>query len=100
MKILLINDLLVINPDLHAQENAHVSNPESLRSALKDTVRALCAARLKTTDWYGSRFLDSGIEIPEDIKSERHALRDWCNAKETELDTMSLSELKAYDATA
>lgn len=100
MKILKIDGLLVTNPDFNDESTRHLRNEESLREALKNTVRALCGSRLKDTDWYSSRFIETGVEIPAEIKAARLAIRDWCNAKEVELDTLTYAELKAYDATA
>ncbi len=101
MKIILLDGQYHTAPVNDPETGIVLPNTKSeLSTALKDTVRALCADRLKKTDWYLTRFVGTGKEIPADVKKEREAIYAWCDAKEAEINSLEYGELLKYDVTA
>ena len=50
--------------------------------------------KLKETDWYVTRFIELGTEIPEDIKLQRELIRKEHNERELSIkNAQSISEL-------
>lgn len=101
MKIILLNGQFYTNPSNDPELGIVLpSTKAGLGEALKDTVKALCADRLKKSDWYLTRFVGTGKEIPEKVKEEREQIYVWCSEKEAEIDSLEYGELLKYDATA
>lgn len=50
-----------------------IVTPENIA---RERERAQAVAYLKDTDWYATRLLETGKEIPEDIKTARAAARE------------------------
>lgn len=101
MKLLLIGGQFYT--DLSSDIESDIKVPksqETLAPALVDTVKVLAADRLKKTDWYLTRFIGNGKEIPLNVREEREAIYAWCDAKEAEINSLEYGELLKYDATA
>lgn len=101
MKALLLNNTMHVNPVDEEESGFKIPDTKlGLASALIDTVKALAASRLQKTDWYLTRFVGVGKEIPASVKAEREAIYAWCDDKEIEIDSLEYGDLLNYDATA
>lgn len=50
--------------------------PEKPQSIIDEERIAELQNYLNATDWYAVRFAETGVEIPEDVKTERQAARE------------------------
>jgi len=70
---------------------------EQLKKQWVQTVKETAGQLLAQTDWMVIRQMDTGVEMPQDVKDLRSAIRIAANEKEQSLldtlDTLSLSEV-------
>lgn len=50
-------------------------NPPKTAEQLKAEAKAEALAYLASTDWYIVRFIDSGVEVPQEVKDKRAEAR-------------------------
>lgn len=53
-----------------------VRNPEPTTNELNEQRISELESYLNATDWYAARYAETGVEIPDDIKTARQAARD------------------------
>ncbi len=64
-----------------------------LKVLKKQAVKDLAYKELSKTDWYIIRASDIGSNIPDDIKTERQAIRTKVVEREAEIDALSTKKL-------
>jgi hypothetical protein len=62
-----------------------VRNPEPTTNELNERRISELEAYLNTTDWYAVRYAETGVEIPEDIKTARQSAREEISALREQL---------------
>ena len=71
-----------IKPFWNGSEWTEGATPEEIAEASKPKVQNLNLQRYKellSTDWYFTRFLETGQEVPLEIKQQRQEIRDKYN---------------------
>ena len=58
-----------------AEELAALPRPEQVAAEAQRQSNAIARAFLRDSDWYVTRFTETGVAIPDDIKAQREAAR-------------------------
>lgn len=68
---------------------------ERIKKGMQEAARELAGRKLSETDWYVTRAAEGVKPIPEEIRAERQAIRDECDAECARiLSATSVDELK------
>lgn len=75
-------DLISENPKIW-----QIKKTEHSEKELKDTRIIDLENYLASTDWYATRYAETGVEIPEDVKQQRQSAREEISRLREELES-------------